>query len=174
MIRADAGMSISRFAELIEVPRRTYTRQRARWLAGEPPKGLWPAPTVERIEPTVAKLAAEFPAWGHRKIWALHNLDHPDQPVSQSSVRRAMARRDLLQPAGYQRERRELAKARRAAFVDPPTHRDDGIDLARHVEHQRQIFNTRRPHEALDWRFPRDVYLTTPPNFPHPETEPDS
>jgi hypothetical protein len=33
---------------------------------------------VERIEPTVAKLAAEFPAWGHRKIWALHNLDHPD------------------------------------------------------------------------------------------------
>lgn len=312
MIRADAGMSISRFAELIEVPRRTYTRQRARWLAGEPPKGPWPAPTVERIEPTVAKLAAEFPAWGHRKIWALHNLDHPDQPVSQSSVRRAMARRDLLQPAGYQRERRELAKARRAAFVDPPTHRnqvwqldfsefettrdgrwqiagcadyvakyefdrwisptqmrhdaieavkaaiaeaeellgrpliedicdpltgeihpvvvvtdngpafrsaafarfiasrpelthvrtrhrspgtngvrergfgtlkyeqlyrhdiDDGIDLARHVEHQRQIFNTRRPHEALDWRFPRDVYLTTPPNFPHPETEPDS
>lgn len=51
---------------------------------------------------------------------------------------------------------------------------DDGIDLARHVEHQRQISNTRRPHEALDWRFPRDVYLTTPPNFPHPETEPDS
>lgn len=51
---------------------------------------------------------------------------------------------------------------------------DDGIDLARHVEHQRQIFNTRRPHEALDWRFPRDVYLTTPPNFPRPETEPDS
>lgn len=117
-------MTITDFAALIGVPRRTYTRRRVRWLAGDPPKGPWPAPTVERIEPTVAKLAEEFPAWGHRKIWALHNLDHPDQVVSQSSVRRAMARRGLLQPAGYQRERRELAKARRAAFVDPPTHRN--------------------------------------------------
>lgn len=312
MIRTDAKMPITRFTELVGVPRRTYTRRRGRWLAGEPVKGPWPAPIVERIEPSVAKLAQEFPAWGHRKIWALHNLDHPNETVSQSSVRRAMARRDLLQPVGYQRERRELAKARRAAFVDPPTHRnqvwqldfsefettrdgkwqiagctdyfakhefprwisttqmrhdaieslrlavdhvaevlghsllhditdpasgevhpvvivtdngpayrsaafarfiasrpelthvrtrhrspgsngvrergfgtlkyeqlyrhdiDDGIDLARHVEAQRQIFNTRRPHEALDWRFPRDVYLSATPNFPNPETEPDS
>jgi transposase InsO family protein len=312
MIRAEAEMSISRFTALIGMPRRTYTRHRSRWLTGEPPKGPWPAPTVERIEPTVAKLAEEFPAWGHRKIWALHNLDHPDQVVSQSSVRRAMARRNLLQPVGYQRERRELAKARRAAFVEPPTHRnqvwqldfsefetrregrwqiagcadyvtkyeferwisptqmrhdaiealkaamagvadvlghslldditdpltgeihpvvivtdngpafrsaafarfiasrpelthvrtrhrspgsngvrergfgilkdeqlyrhdiDDGIDLARHVEHQRQVFNTRRPHEALDWRFPHDAYLSAAPNLPDPETEPDS
>ena len=45
---------------------------------------------------------------------------------------------------------------------------DDGIDLARHVEQQRQIFNTQRPHEALAWRFPRDVYLTATPNFPTP------
>ena len=265
---------------------------------------------VDVIEPEVAKLAAEFPAWGHRKIWALHNLDHPDAVVSQSSVRRALARRGLLQPVGYQRERRELAKARRAAFVEPPTHRNqvwqldftefettrdgkwqiagcadyvtkfefdrwiaptqmrhdaieavkaaigcaeellghslvaditdpatgeihpvvivtdngpafrsgafarfiasrpelthvctrhrspgsngvrergfgtlkyeqlyrydiaDGVELARHVQHQRQTFNTRRPHEALDWRFPNDVYLTATPNFEDPETEP--
>lgn len=312
MIRTDAGMPITRFCSLIGMPRRTYTRRRSRWLAGEPEKGPWPAPVVERIEPQVAKLAGEFPAWGHRKIWALHNLDHPDEVVSQSSVRRAMARRDLLQPVGYQRERRELAKARRAAFVESPTHRnqvwqldfsefettrdgkwqiagcadylakyefprwisttqmrhdaieavkaaiaevedvlghsllqdvtdldtgeihpvavvtdngpafrsaafarfiasrpelthvrtrhrspgsngvrergfgtlkyeqlyrhdiDDGVDLARHVETQRQIFNTRRPHEALDWRFPRDTYLTATPNFEDPESEPDS
>jgi transposase InsO family protein len=312
MIRTDAGMSISRFVELVGVPRRSYTRRRARWLAGEPVKGPWPAPVVEMIEPSVAKLAEEFPAWGHRKIWALHNLDHPDAVVSQSSVRRAMARRDLLQPVGYQRERRELAKARRAAFVAPPTHRNqvwqldfsefettrdgkwqiagcadyvakyeferwisptqmrhdaieavklaitevedvlghsllvditdpatgeihrvvivtdngpafrsgafarfiasrpelthvrtrhrspgtngvrergfgtlkyeqlyrhdipDGVDLAAHVEAQRQIFNHRRPHEALDWRFPHDVYLNATPNFPDPETEPES
>jgi hypothetical protein len=124
MIRTEADITVSRFAELIGIPRRTYTRRRARWVAGEPAKGPWPAPTVDRIEPTVAKLAEEFPAWGHRKIWALHNLDHPNEVVSQSSVRRAMARRDLLQPVGYQRERRELAKARRAAFVEPPTHRN--------------------------------------------------
>jgi hypothetical protein len=93
-------------------------------LAGSPIKGPWPAPVVEGIEPAVAKLAEEFPTWGHRKIWALHNLDHPGEVVSQSSVRRAMARRGLLQPVGYQCERRELAKARRAAFVEPPTHRN--------------------------------------------------
>jgi transposase InsO family protein len=312
VIRTEAAMTITGFAALIGVPRRTYTRRRSRWLAGDPAKGPWPAPTVERIEPTVAKLAEEFPAWGHRKIWALHNLDHPDEVVSQSSVRRAMARRGLLQPVDYQRERRELAKARRAAFVDPPTHRNqvwqldfsefettrdgkwqisgctdyfakvefprwvsttqmrhdaieslrlaidhvaellghtlledvtdpvtgeihpvvvvtdngpayrsaafarffasrpelthvrtrhrspgtngvrergfgtlkyeqlyrhdiaDGLDLARHVETQRHIFNTRRPHEALDWRYPLDVYLTAIPNFPDPKSEPDS
>lgn len=312
MIRVDAVMSISRFCELVGVPRRTYTRRRGRLLAGNPQRGPWPAPIVDAIEPTVEKLAGEFPAWGHRKIWALYHLDHPDQAVSQSSVRRAMARRGLLQPVGYQRERRELAKARRAAFVDVPVHRNqvwqldftefetsrdgkwqiagctdyfakhefarwisttqmrhdaiealklaidetaellghslladvtdpdtgeihpiavvtdngpafrsgafarfiasrpelthirtrhrspgsngvrergfgtlkyedlyrhdigDGVELARRVEQQRHVFNTRRPHEALDWRFPRDVYLTTTPNFPAPNFEPDS
>ena len=312
MIRTEAGMSITRFSELVGMPRRTYTRHRRRLLAGDPPKGPWPAPVVDRIEPEVAKLAEEFPAWGHRKIWALHNLDHPKAAVSQASVERAMRRRGLLQPVDYQRERRELAKARRAAFVDAPTHRNqvwqldfsefettaegtwqiagvtdyfakvefprwisptqnrhdaiasvrlaideteellghslladvtdpdtgeifpvrlvtdngpayrsgafakfiaarpelehirtrykspqtngvrergfgtmkyeqlyrheisDGEMLARHVETQRQIFNTRRPHETLDWRFPKDVYLTAIPNFPDPETEPES
>lgn len=32
-----------------------------------------------------------------------------------------MQRRNLLQPVEYQRERRELARARKAAFADPPT-----------------------------------------------------
>jgi transposase InsO family protein len=39
-------------------------------------------------------------------------------------VLRALAARGLLQPAGYQRERRELAKARREAFVEPVTRRN--------------------------------------------------
>jgi putative transposase len=38
-----------------------------------------------------------------------------------SSVERALRRRDLLQPVDYQGERRELAKARKAAFAQPPT-----------------------------------------------------
>jgi hypothetical protein len=41
--------------------------------------------------------------------------------ASQATVRRALARRGLLQSVGYQRECRELAKARKAAFVQPPT-----------------------------------------------------
>ena len=124
MIRTEAGMPITRFCELIGMPRRTYTRQRARLLAGEPIKGPWPAPVVDAIEPTVAKLAESWPAWGHRKIAAMHTLDHPDLPASVASVERAMRRRNLLQPVDYQRERRELAKARRAAFVEPPTARN--------------------------------------------------
>jgi putative transposase len=68
------------------------------------------------------QLALEWPAWGHRKIHALLAVD--GFAASAATVRRALARRGLLQPAGYQRERRELAKARKAAFVAPPTRRN--------------------------------------------------
>jgi putative transposase len=59
---------------------------------------------------------------GHRKIHALLELD--DHHASQATVRRAPGRRGLLQPAGYQRERRALAKARKEAFVAPVTRRN--------------------------------------------------
>jgi hypothetical protein len=45
---------------------------------------------------------------GHRKIWAMMR------------VRRALRRRGLLQPARYQAERRQLARARRETFVSAP------------------------------------------------------
>jgi hypothetical protein len=122
VIRTDAQLSVSRFAELIGVPRRTYTWRLARHRA-EGPVGVWPAPVVDRIEPTVAKYAQEWPAWGHRKIWALARADGHDVG-SQASVARALRRRGLLQPVRYQAERRQLAQARRAVFVDPPTRRN--------------------------------------------------
>lgn len=311
MIRLEADMSITRFTELIGMPRRTYHRQLRRLRAGHPPRGPWPAPVVDGIEPSVAKVAETWPMWGHRKIAALHRIDHPDIDVSDSSVERAMRRRGLLQPVGYQGEVRQLARARRAAFVDPPTHRNqvwqldfsefetiaggtwriagcadyfakyefgwrisptqnrhdaiaavqtaigeteqllghsllvdvtdhhgvihpvivvsdngpafksvefarfieskpelahvrtrrrsphtngvrerafgslkyehlyrhdiDDVDiLAREAEHYRRIFNTIRPHEALGMRRPIEVYLDAIPNFPDPETEPES
>ena len=40
-----------------------------------------------------------------------------------SSVARALARRGLLLPQRYQAERRQLARARRAVFLEPPTRR---------------------------------------------------
>lgn len=43
---------------------------------------------------------------------------------SESSVKRAMARRDLLQPIAYLAERRQLAQARREVFVEPVTRRN--------------------------------------------------
>ena len=134
VIRTQAGMPITRFTALIGMPRRTYTRHRSRWLEGEPVKGSWPAPVVEVIEPTVAKLAEAWPAWGHRKIHAMHRLDHPELAASPASVERAMRRRGLLQPVEYQAERRQWAQARREAFVDPPTHRNQvwQLDFERH------------------------------------------
>lgn len=119
MIRQDAAMPISRFCALTGIPRRSYTRWRAKARAGSPPKGPWPAPVVEPLEPVAAKYAADWPAWGHRKIHWLMTAD--GVMASRSSVERALRRRGLLQPVDYQGERRELAKARSAAFAEPPT-----------------------------------------------------
>lgn len=120
MIRQDAAVPVSRFCRLIGIPRRTYHRRLAWHRDGAPTaKGPWPAPALERIEPVAAKYAADWPAWGHRKIYALMAVDGCD--ISTATVDRALRRRGLLQPVDYQGERRELAKARRAAFADPPT-----------------------------------------------------
>ena len=78
---------------------------------------------VDRIEPTVAKYAVDWPAWGYRKIGAIAATD-VHQVGSPSSVKRAMARRGLLQPVRYQAERRQLAAARREVFVEPPVRRN--------------------------------------------------
>lgn len=44
--------------------------------------------------------------------------------VSNATVYRALKRRGLLQPARYQAERRQLAQARKKAFVEAPTRRN--------------------------------------------------
>lgn len=36
---------------------------------------------------------------------------------------------------------------------------DDGLSLAEHADEYRHVFNTIRPHEALDWKRPLDVHL---------------
>ena len=122
MIRREAGLTVTRFCDLVGVPRRTYQRWKAQGDPTPAVKGPWPAPVRDRIEQPAAQLALEWPAWGHRKIHALLAVD--GFHGSPATVRRALARRGLLQPVGYQRERRELAKARKAAFVSPPTRRN--------------------------------------------------
>lgn len=121
MIRAEAGMPTSRFCDLLGIPRPTWYRWKAAVQGSRPGKGPWPAPVVDDLEPVAAKYAEQWPAWGHRKVWGLLRAD--GVAVSQSSVRRAMARRGLLQPVGYQAERRQLARARRAVFEAPPSRR---------------------------------------------------
>lgn len=67
-------------------------------------------------------MAEEYAAWGHRKIWAMLRSD--GIAVSPASVKRALSRRGLLLPARYQAARRQLARARRAVFIAPPTRRN--------------------------------------------------
>jgi transposase InsO family protein len=118
VIRLEAGMSTVRFARLVGVPERSYRRWQQRQRQGRPVKGPWPAPQQDRIEPTAIQYADRFPAWGHRKIGMLMRVDGHRAP--DSTVLRALRRSGRVQPIDYQAERRQLAEARRAAFVVPP------------------------------------------------------
>ena len=44
VIRVEAGMSTSRFCELIDMPERTWRRWQAKAKHEQPPKGPWPQP----------------------------------------------------------------------------------------------------------------------------------
>jgi putative transposase len=90
--------------------------------AGDPSKGPWPAPVVDRIEALAAKYAEAWPAWGYRKIAAMMRADGHD--VTNSSVQRALRRRGLLLPQGFRADRKSWAVLRRRVFRDPPTERN--------------------------------------------------
>jgi putative transposase len=122
-MRVDAGLSISRFCDLAGLHRSTWHRRAAAVRVDRTGLGPWPAPERDRIEQPAAQLALEWPAWGHRKIWALLRTDG-HRPGSQATVLRALRRRGLIQPPGALRERRELARQRRAAFVAPVERRN--------------------------------------------------
>jgi len=85
-------------------------------------KGPWPAPKVDAVEAVAAKYAADWPAWGHRKIAALMRAD--GHAVSTSTVERALRRRNLLLPLGFRADRKSWAAVRRRVFHDPPTERN--------------------------------------------------
>jgi putative transposase len=119
MIRVEAGMSTSRFVCLLGIPERSYRRWQHRQRHGRPVRGPWPAPACDRVEPVAISYADRFPAWGHRKIAMLMRVDGHHGP--DSTVLRALKRTGRVLPVGYQAERRQLAEARRAAFVVPPS-----------------------------------------------------
>lgn len=119
MIRVESGMPTSRFVQLIGVPERSYRRWQRRQRDGQPTRGPWPAPARDRVEPAAIAYADRFPAWGHRKIAMLMRVDGHHAP--DSTVLRALRRTGRVLPIDYQAERRQLAEARRAAFVVPPS-----------------------------------------------------
>lgn len=118
MIRKEHGIGLSRFCRLVGVPRSTYHR----WRRGAAGSGRWPTPVLDRVDPLVAEIADAFPAWGHRKVWAMLATDGVE--VSMSSVERSMRRQGRLLPTRYQAGRRRLAEQRRAAFVVAPARRN--------------------------------------------------
>ncbi|WP_423861377.1 IS3 family transposase [Arachnia propionica] len=73
------------------------------------------------------QLAGKHPAWGHRKIWAL--VRHAGHHVSPSTVLSIMADEGLLLRADYQKQRRELARQRKAAFAAPLTGGEPGLAI---------------------------------------------
>jgi putative transposase len=109
VIRVEAGMPTTRFCALIGVPERTWRRRQARARGGAPVKGPWPRPVRERVRD----------AGGHRKVWAM--CRHDGHRVSQATVLRLLRGEGLLLEANYQRERRQLAARRKAAFATEPT-----------------------------------------------------
>ena len=119
MIRLEEGMPTRRFARLIGVPERSYRRWQQREREGRPVKGPWPAPSADRVEPVAVEYADRFPAWAHRKVAMLMRVDGHHAP--DSTVLRALKRTGRVLPVDYQAERRQLAEARRAAFVVEPS-----------------------------------------------------
>lgn len=103
-------------------PERTYRRWQARARAGQSRKCPWPTPAQARIEVAAVATATDWPAWRHRKVTALLHAD--GIPAAESTVKRVLGRNDLLLPVNHTAVLRELAAARRAAFVIPPWRRN--------------------------------------------------
>lgn len=121
LIRVEGGVPVRRFVARLGIPASTWYHWRAAARQGRAIR-RWPAPVVDAIEEQAAAQAHRWSAWGHRKIWAMLRADGVH--VSRSSVLRALARRGLLLPVRYHAERRQLAVARRAVFVEPPVRRN--------------------------------------------------
>ena len=97
----------------------------------------------------MVKHAETHTAWGHRKVWAMTR--HDGHRASASTTLRILRRRGLLQPAGYTRERRQLAASRRAAFTAPPSAPKSGVaaGLLRVRNHPRRNLADRRLRGGL-------------------------
>ena len=114
---------MSRFCRAVGLPARTYYDRRARHHAGSLARGPWPTPARDGIRAQVIELALKYPMWGHRKIAWLARHEH-GLIVAEATCLRILREAGLVLPIDYVRERRDLAGARREAFVELPTRRN--------------------------------------------------
>lgn len=119
MIRTEAGMSTTRFCQLIDMPERTWRRSQAKTRRDQPGKGPWPRPARTAAAELASKHALAQPAWGIAKSgrWSATTDTSSPRPT----VLRLLRDEGLILPAQYQRERRKLAERRKAAFANEPT-----------------------------------------------------
>ncbi|MFC6600382.1 IS3 family transposase [Kitasatospora paranensis] len=102
----------------------TWRRHQARVRQGTQARGPWPRPARELVRDAARRHTLEHPAWGHRKVWAMCRRD--GHRVSQATVRRLLRDEGLLLEANSQRERRQLAARRKAAFATGPVRTRSG------------------------------------------------
>jgi putative transposase len=122
-LRSQHDLTIRRYCAIVGMAERTYYDRRARHHAGQSVRrGPWPTPAQDRVSERVIEMALAFPMWGHRKIAWLCRHDGLD--VSDATCLRVLRTAGLVLPVDYVRERRDLATARREAFVTIPTRRN--------------------------------------------------
>lgn len=117
------GLSVRAFCRAVGLPVRTFYNRRARHYAGHGARGPWPTPARDGIRATVCAVALKYPMWGHRKIAWLCRHQHGLE-VADATCLRILREAGLTLPVDYVRERRDLAGARREAFLEIPTRRN--------------------------------------------------
>lgn len=116
-----AALTVTRFCEVLGIPRPTWYRWRA---ASTNVKGPWPTPAQDAIEADAKALAALWDGWGHRKLAELLRTDGTGREVADSTMFRVLDRNGLALPANYTGEVRQLARVRKETFISPPTRRN--------------------------------------------------
>jgi len=122
-LRVEHGLSVSRFCRAVGLPKRTFYDRRTRHHSSELARGPWPTPARDGIRAIVIEVALKYPMWGHRKIAWLARHEHGIL-VADATCLRILREAGLVLPVDYVRERRDLAGARREAFVELPTRRN--------------------------------------------------
>lgn len=106
-------ISVSRFCELVGLPRRTYYDRRIAAGRDAAAPSSWPRPARQRISERGLFWARKYPQWGHRKVWA---MIEPEHAATQSTTLRLLRDHELTLPIDDRAQIRELARVRRELF----------------------------------------------------------
>lgn len=122
VIGLQAGLDVRRFCALAGIPTTTWYRQRQRALGGAVAKGPWPRPVSDRVVAVVHAYALKYPAWGHRKIWALtvadgHNVSQ--RTCTGSSTSAGCSTGAAIRPSGASWPRRASRPSTTRRPADP-------------------------------------------------------